>query len=36
VVDGGQHLYVGPEACRKARQVLAEAIERIEKLAGDG
>jgi len=36
VVDGGQHLYVGPEACRKARQVLAEAIEKIEKLAGDG
>ena len=29
VVDGGQHLYVGVEACRKAKQVLAEAVEKL-------
>jgi len=29
VVDGGQHLYVGPEACQKAKQVLAEAVEKL-------
>jgi len=29
VVDGGNHLYIGLEACRKAKQVLVEAIEKL-------
>jgi len=34
IVDGGQHLYIGLSDCEKAREVLAEALDRVKNHLG--
>jgi cytosine/adenosine deaminase-related metal-dependent hydrolase len=36
VVDGGQHLFVGGEACRRAREVISGALEQLEAVLREG